>query len=1072
MPIRNNIDSGRRFVEADLQISPLQLDLTSPRSALRDGQASVIVGRDVINGGRLAKAPRRRPVGITYPAGMADDLDISRGGHPLTTAIPCNMRGNVVKRQGYSSGAAGTPGSYTWEYVQMQNAGGLLVLTDAGRIKYVDWPEGAKASLAAGRSVSVVFDDHLPPVGSVNPKPVRAFGTVNGVGEPQAPAVFIGSPEIPPFGVGSFALDEAWATPLVDDNTAGGFFDDSASAGFNFSIVWQEYFDKRGIWVSNGRKFWLLQRGVYTEYLDLGESAGALGVEWRGAQISPNVFMFVHPKLPPRIIPLEAEPRTGPVNEVDATKYLGGVLAPELGQRDYPPAQFYAIVPGSTVLANASLSSGGATKRIDAGSGGVDAQYRLRLRVIDERTGAVSRFVDASALGFTLRSADQVVQISSANTNMVLYVAAHLAAYGPTVGNGFILDHYTGEGQFRIPFKTARGTHVEFWRTTKGGINFFRELRKGLAFGASRFFDRTRAFRPNDKYTDPTFSTKLTEVSGFTQSGDHAVLNLPDFELQRKQLMGGVDERLGGLPPMCLDVINVLGCTLAGGANDEESVLLIQGKRLTWPRIAHDGQIRYSEVSGGFLYIYPESFHPFDFRTLTRDQDKFQRFVASSDVVIAVYAKGAYRLVRESTAISHKQLGQSGIGTPWPNAILPVGKLALWVTPTAIRVYNAEAENGIGDLVAIEHGPMLQWFTDAMNAGMQIDAGYDERYGTLHLRRNKVVTVAGNVAGGGGVASENDALLSGVLAVTDNADVPNITALSDEDDGGVAAPELLGAKVAYYLDSAAVFNLKTGDWTLIEDDSGFRYVAAENIVEEEDAPGSKLYSVDQFGGVLEENHFGTSHPYDFWVVQDVLTAARWTFTDRRIATQSGARFTIQMRGDVVRFRSSNPVIDGLARTIRVADPGKIEFDPLPASLQEGDEFLIGAVRFRVRFAPIVGESLRTVKSIAQLAVYARPGPLHNGISPWGNRPAHPLTVRAYREFGDTPRPSEDTAVEVFDDDDVDRKTEHRYSDIHAQGQAIEIEIEDHNVRSDMVIDGVFAKLEEEGDLVADASGAA
>jgi len=321
---------GRRYVEVDLQVLPLELNLTSLRSTLRDGQASMIVGRDVIHPGRLAKAPRRRPItpanGIALvDAGMAQDLDMAFGGHPLTTAISCSMRGNVIKRQSYNSGPLIVAGSQ-YKYVDVAKTTVKLTLTADGMAKYGnDWPEGAREALADGKPVNVVFDDHLA-TGRIDPKAVREFATENV--SPSRPSVTIGSLDVPLLGVGGANLDEAFATPAAggDTDNAGNFFDIDALAGFNFSIVWTEYFDKRGLWVSNGQKFWLLQNGRYTKFLDLTAASGTLGIAWRGTQISPNVFMFVHPQFPPRIIPLEAEPRptptSGPVlTEVDALSW-------------------------------------------------------------------------------------------------------------------------------------------------------------------------------------------------------------------------------------------------------------------------------------------------------------------------------------------------------------------------------------------------------------------------------------------------------------------------------------------------------------------------------------------------------------------------------------------------------------------------------------------------------------------------------------------------------------------------------------------------------------------------------
>ncbi|MFQ5464244.1 MAG: hypothetical protein ACE5E5_16670, partial [Phycisphaerae bacterium] len=90
MPSRSFQKGGERQVEVSLPTRQLDLDVSQDRSSLREGQASIVVGRDILTEGRTGIHPGRRPVDI-------DDSAISLDDYPLTTAIPSYMHGKMVR---------------------------------------------------------------------------------------------------------------------------------------------------------------------------------------------------------------------------------------------------------------------------------------------------------------------------------------------------------------------------------------------------------------------------------------------------------------------------------------------------------------------------------------------------------------------------------------------------------------------------------------------------------------------------------------------------------------------------------------------------------------------------------------------------------------------------------------------------------------------------------------------------------------------------------------------------------------------------------------------------------------
>ncbi len=978
----------------DYPTGRLALDLTADRSTLQDGQASVVVGRDVLNRNRLARGPGRKPVLTNRDD--PDDPEAFAPRGPLTTAIRSDFHGNATQVTTGSSGAVlnstaieavWTNCIYRAPRVENLNRGEFAITAAAE-----DWGQLSEAMVRG-------FFQVVSPYPFIRPKTILDFRPV--ATSFSVPAIYFFEEQWGLSGSRDFFLDDLGQV-------------DPEVRPFEFVITYREFYDKRGIWVSDGQSFWLLHNGQYTKYLNLGDDSGTLGTEWRGSQISPTVFMFVAENQLPRVIQLGALPAAestahgiipgseppvrGGVTEVGETEYLAGLVPPDtevLQERnalDFEKEQFAEL----TVSESMSSSVTGVTKANETGP----ASYRLKARVVDDATGAASAFVDCYDRGNSL-----VTHRFTAR----LFVTFNQAASEDIL---LVPPSNLGAPETELPIKTARATHIEFWRTTSLGIDYFLELRKSLVWPITTF-ETGRSV--------PNYSTMVSRdpvVWG--------VLGMSDDEL----IFGDVlDRRLrqtGGLPPACRDVISIQAMTICGGAGTQPVSYVQEGKHVIWPRLSSDEEIVHSEIGvegatlvESFYYGAGDSSRDPDLRRLSRAGDTFQAFTVAGDVALAVMRHGAHVIRRVGDSVETQALAERGAGTPWAKTVLSIGDVAMWATTNGLRIYNPTANDGAGVLSLIQYEEMSDWFAEALREGMDVEAGFDERRGTLHFRRS------------------------------------------------------LGGEFV----DGSVYNLKFKAWSLMEDDNGFRYVSSTHA----DATAKEaaaLYSIGTDGSVFEVNYEGTTHPYDGHAVQGTIgsefraTTALGSPLPNQIHSNVQERLTFDriMAGDIVRFRSSTqPVLDGLTRKIVWSDAARIAFDRLPAPFEDGDEFIIGAVPFRARWHPVTGAFSGNVKTLEALEVVARPGPRHSENPLWPDRPEAKLTVRAYRDIGNDPVEEQLADISIFADEDAEFVSDDRFSKAEIQGTTIEIEVESLDARADFVLTRVVGRYREDGDQQSDAS---
>lgn len=1020
---------GSRTFAVDYPTGTLALDLTADRSTLTDGQASVIVGRDVLKRNRLARGPGRKPV-LTNR-----DTDAFQPGGPLTTAIRSDFHGSATHiTRGYSGAPVDItpPGGFlrqaTWDNCiyrsprDVNDNRGEFAITALSD----NWDPVNEAMVGG-------FFQVVSPFPYVRPKTIAAFRPV-ATGNIDSPAIYFTEEEW-----GDRGTADHWG-----DLGSGSFFLnglDSEAQGtewprpFEFVITYRQFFDKRGIWVSDGQSFWLLHNGLYTKYLDLGADSGTLGTEWRGTQISPTLFMFVADNQLPRVIRLDTlpaaeatthavipgaePPARGGVTEVGDTEHLAGILPPSTSifQERNAIDFFDFILPfGGLVIDNEMSSS---TTGITMANPSRDALYRLKVRVVDGATGAASAFVNCFTKGGTLgvattRPVDHrfperlFLRYPSPLTDNLLVVLA----VPPTAIDA---------PEAHKPLKTGRATHIEFWRTTSVGIDFFRELRKRITWPPTSF-DTAEEI--------PNYSTMVERGADPDNVADDVwgVLGMSDAELLSMPLLTVEQARTGGLPPACRDVISIQAMTVCGGSGTEDVFYARQDKQILWPRLSSDEEIIHSMIRErlnqveSFYYGIGEANREPDLRRLSRQGDTFQAFTVAGDYALAVMRHGVHRIERDGASVKTQSLAERGAGTPWAKTVLSIGDVAMWATTNGLRIYNPTANDGAGVLSLIQYEEMSEWFAEALRKNMDVEAGFDERRGTLHFRRS----------------------LDGAFV-----------------DG-------------------AVYNLKFKMWSVMLDDNGFRY-ASSTHADTVSKKAAALYSIGIDGSVFEVNYEGTAHPYDGFAVQGTIeTGGQFPpfgqgnpLTAEVVSTTPFA-FTPAMEGDIIRFRSSRAALDGQVRVILSADSQAVRFGAdaetqLPVPLQDGDEFIIGAVPFRVRFHPVTGAFGANVKTLEGLEVVARPGLRHSENPLWPDRPEAKLTIRAYRDIGDDPIETQPADIPIFADEDAEFLSRDRFSDAEIQGTGIEIELELLDARADFVLSRVAGRFREDGDQESDAS---
>ena len=432
---------------------------------------------------------------------------------------------------------------------------------------------------------------------------------------------------------------------------------------------------------------------------------------------------------------------------------------------------------------------------------------------------------------------------------------------------------------------------------------------------------------------------------------------------------------------------------------------ILRPHAIDWPRIEDDELLYHSRTD----MFAPESFMSSPVR-LSSEGDLFRRAVVAGGVGVVVMHSGVHILVPTADGLTVETVG-TGIGTPWADSVVTFNGMVFWATcdgPRAIAVSYTPNDSGRRwQEVPIDGGRMRGWFEAARVALDDVDAGVDPGNSCVRFRRKPV---------------------------------------SDPENG-----------------TALQVCLLTGRWTVINGDSGLRYVTTR-FADDDNALEERLYSIGSSGSIFEENYYRSADRYPSLLSKGTINTTDLVLTVPSVGkhriTRSGSQdlFSTTMLDDVVWFTGENQPYDRTSRRITAVTANYIEFATV-TGLAAGGRFIVGGVRMRLRTAPLGGADVDdNVKQIAGIRVDGIPG---DGDS------YEPIRVNAYESYGSTPLSSDD--VDIFDDADAGMKTKDRMSGVEAAAADVQLEIDQIDVWSDWHLRRAHAIVKEEGTAQADAT---
>lgn len=447
-----------------------------------------------------------------------------------------------------------------------------------------------------------------------------------------------------------------------------------------------------------------------------------------------------------------------------------------------------------------------------------------------------------------------------------------------------------------------------------------------------------------------------------------------------------------------------------------------RGYSIPWQRIEDDETFWYSRTDT----FAPESFSPLFTKTLSSTGDTFRRAVNVGNYVCVLMKQGVHLIYMGGllgiTPVVDT-ISAVGFGTPWKNSVAVYGDIVFWATRNGAMmmavtndVDNSGHRGRIQPLGGAER-PIQQWFIDAYDAGMTVDAVVDSHNQAVRFRRHDYTTT--------------NSLYEGVQ-----------------------------------------YGMVTGMWTQLDDDSGVVYASSDFADETEDSE-DVTYSITPEGNPFIINDYSNSHPYDGLLVADNL--ATYTVTTTRIT--STGDFNDAMEGDIIRFAStSDTSIDGAVRRITGASNNQIVFEEVVGldTDKANHSFTIGVSPFAMRSAPIHGNYRGRTKTLDGITIVASPGPRQTverggGSDDWPDPPTGMFTVKGYENLAPSATKTATNDVGIFDEDDVDKVDSDRESTLELDGRSFEIEISLNQPRNDFRIDRIDVSLDEVGDESQDVS---
>lgn len=837
----------------DLADPNLRLDLTSPLWELKDGQVSEALGVDVVLPGRIRPDRGRKPVGVSLPesdrpVSSAQGLDVSGRlslryrslqGHTNLFVVKQSVTTTYDPANGQLTGTGAFTGYTRFRETdkilihlpaELRGIYPVLSFTDANTIVI---PAGLTAANTTVTDFVIIegkqIVEYAPAAGGLKylVKSPALYAEEGPWDADMNRAVFWFGAEASPWREDQIAanLQQVSLGTFGQENDAliGPEWDDGDDVGL--TVLFAGDRDRRGILITNGRKFWIQKSGVLTLLMDLGSDI-YLGAVWRAARIATNRLLLVTAKYAPRVLHLDRDSTTPTFPAGDET--LAGCIPP----RKPVGVELWTEKAG---ILDKYVNPSWLMKAVGSGGSMTVGEIKALVRGVNLEDNLTSAFVPV------LRAQDFNIptQGFTADGDWILPV---VASDSVGVFAGINSDDNAAKPNFS-PIIHGRITHIEIWRTPAGEPgNYYLEARAAL-------YDPERVR-----------NTASGTIRGlFDPEPTNKPITLADGDLLRLPILTNPEFDAGGLPPICRDAVSLSGVTLCfgkaasdkvdptvyaknffgitGGYNpstgrftqtgsffnlyffyEGDEIVVVNGgavngssmstgvyeiksrvdannveldKNLTpagvspadihfylrrpyvwpWPFVASDEDVWYSRTD----LFAPEGFPP-RIRTLSKTGDTFRRVVVTGKYAVVVMDQAVHLLWIDGVNLLKDTLATKGVGTPWPDSVVVFERRVLWATPQGMRsleVSNEPDTEGHRGRISLSTGLELQrWFQEAGVDGDTIDAGVDVKNATLRLRRRSADTTAGSLSAFLASSRRAEALLDPGIGGAEGAEGP------------------------------------------------------------------------------------------------------------------------------------------------------------------------------------------------------------------------------------------------------------------------------------------------------------
>lgn len=827
------------------------------------------------------------------------------------------------------------------------------------------------------------------------------------------------------------------------------------------SVTYPETSDFRGFLVSDGRYFWIQRGGTYDLLLDLGDDS-FLGKVWRFARISNDLLLLTCPDCIPRILRLSQSAMSMSNIQPSGDEIYAGCMAPVKPPPQETYDELYGLSGKGSWLACKKASVGG-----DLTSG---TYMRMYIRGANYADGIYTDFIPV------FRSDSDSDSIPTTGTS-----EREIPVDEDSAVAVFTAINSSSE---RSPPLHQRITHLEFWRTQS-------------SVPSTYYLESVALIVPHHgEYGD----TNLRSLLGPTLKSGSYPVNLNDNDLPRLPILTSTTFAGNGLPPICKEATSLGGVTLCFGkasASPERATIYSMdffGTDVTYTpstgAITQTGLFtNYSFLDGDLLQVVfggaNESSEGFGQHLPEGEYEILSRSDANTilinqnlapDVIdgikIACYVKRPYtfdwpRIVDDEIVhysrtdyfqpegFPNRTKTLSRIGDTFRRAVA-VGNYIAAIMDQGIHLLflngtvldkDTIADRGAGtpwpdSVVVVEH--TVYWATPrGLKRLVVANDVNDEGF------RAKLSSV-----GEDELEPWFRTALSGGYTVDAGYDPENHCLRFRRNKPG--------GETGTYESQTIVLSLRNGLASLLDDDYGFRY-APSMVAEVTESEIEKLYSIEKHTGAIFEVHNRESYPFTGCTVRDDLVSDRYISCWPpfiRSKPGSGVVFSTKMIGCLIRFSNG---LTGLIRAVSnenrtLAFFPSVQVSPYALSLDHGHSFEIVPNRFRISPAPLMGMTDGTPKTIESLKATVYSGESDRPV------PGNSLKLTVREDFGGE---SGNAPIDVFDEGASGKTTADRVSSLTGQGNVLALGIESLEGQPDFQVASVEMTILEELTETAD-----